>query len=79
MSQLDVMRFHFPTPIDFGVGARKKIIGELAERGLSKPLIVTDQGLAKLPLIHDYKVFLEGEGSMSDSIAALLATQFALK
>ena len=62
MSQFDVMRFHFPTPIDFGVGARKKIIGELAERGLSKPLIVTDQGLAKLPLIHDYKVFLEGEG-----------------
>ena len=62
MSQLDVMRFNFPTPIDFGVGARKKIIGELAERGLSKPLIVTDQGLAKLPLIHDYKVFLEGEG-----------------
>ena len=62
MSQFDVLRFNFPTPIDFGVGARKKIIGELANRGLSRPIIVTDQGLAKLPLIHDYKVFLEGEG-----------------
>ncbi len=45
--------FNYPTNIKFGCGR----IGELAEycqsMGMQKPLLVTDQGLAKLALIHD--------------------------
>jgi alcohol dehydrogenase class IV len=37
--------FRFPTQIRFGPGARRSL-AELAERGLRRPLLVTDEGLA---------------------------------
>ena len=42
-------RFSFPTSILFGPGARKVAGPALAARGVRRPLVVTDRGLAALP------------------------------
>lgn len=46
-----IFRYNFPTTIYFGAGARARIADSLKARGAKRPLIVTDEGLAKLPLI----------------------------
>ena len=55
-----VTKFAFPTTIHFGAGARKLVAGHLKEQGLKRPLIVTDTGLAALPILHDFAEGLEG-------------------
>ncbi|HZV92166.1 MAG TPA: iron-containing alcohol dehydrogenase, partial [Caldimonas sp.] len=45
--------FSFPTAIEFGAGARRSVAPHLAERGVARPLVVTDRGLAALPLIAE--------------------------
>ena len=44
-------RFAFPTPIVFGAGARREIAKHLLAAGVKRPLVVTDEGLAKLPVL----------------------------
>jgi len=53
-------KFSFPTAITFGPGARKEVAGHLRERGLKRPLIVTDKGLAQLPVLKDFVGTLDG-------------------
>jgi alcohol dehydrogenase class IV len=43
-------RFAFPTAILFGAGARREVAPHLRERGWQRPLVVTDRGLAALPV-----------------------------
>jgi alcohol dehydrogenase class IV len=43
-------RFSFPTAILFGVGACREVAPHLGERGCRRPLVVTDRGLAALPV-----------------------------
>jgi hypothetical protein len=43
--------FQFPTPIHFGPGARSEIGTHLRAQGLKRPLVVTDRGLAALPIL----------------------------
>ena len=50
--------FSFPTAIQFGPGARKEVAGHLRERGLKRPLIVTDKALAALPVLADFQWLL---------------------
>ncbi len=57
-----ITRFSFPTTIHFGPGARALAGPHLQERGLRRPLIVTDRGLAALPLIGELKAGLESAG-----------------
>ena len=57
-----IARYNFPTPIDFGVGARQKIVDELKARSLSRPLIVTDQFLSKLVPVTGINQMLEDAG-----------------
>ena len=52
--------FSFPTPIRFGPGARKEVGVHLGQRGLKRPLIVTDQALAALPLLAEFRSHLGG-------------------
>jgi alcohol dehydrogenase class IV len=59
---MSITRFSFPTTIHFGAGARKLAGPHLAELGLKRPLIVTDQGLMALPLIPELKAELEAAG-----------------
>jgi alcohol dehydrogenase class IV len=57
---MTIHRFAFPTTIHFGPGARKLVGEHLAERGIKRPLIVTDRGIAPLPLLKAFVDDLSG-------------------
>ncbi|MEJ5255403.1 MAG: iron-containing alcohol dehydrogenase [Acidimicrobiales bacterium] len=46
-------RFSFPTDIRFGVGARRLLADQLRAAGVERPLVVTDKGVAALPLLAE--------------------------
>jgi alcohol dehydrogenase class IV len=54
---MTLTRFTFPTTIHFGPGARRLVAEHLRVQGLERPLIVTDRGIAALPLL---KKFVDG-------------------
>jgi alcohol dehydrogenase class IV len=55
-----VSRFAFPTAIHFGVGARALVGDHLRGQGIERPLIVTDKGLAALPILTQFGAGLPG-------------------
>jgi len=55
-----ISRFSFPTTIHFGVGARALVSDHLRQQRVHRPLIVTDQGLAALPILKDFGAGLAG-------------------
>ena len=55
-----ISTFSFPTTIHFGPGARSLVAGHLRERGVKRPLVVTDKGLAALAVLRDFVATLEG-------------------
>lgn len=57
---MTIHRFAFPTAIAFGPGARKLVAEHLAAQGLARPLIVTDRGIAPLPLLEQFVADLPG-------------------
>jgi len=48
---MTIHKFAFPTTIHFGPGARKLVATHLAEAACRRPLIVTDKGIAALPVL----------------------------
>ena len=59
---MSLHQFSFPTTITFGAGARKKAGGHLAAAGIKRPLVVTDQGIATLPLAAEFLRDLQAAG-----------------
>ena len=59
---MSIHRFSFPTPIHFGPGVRSKLADFLKGEGHKRPLIVTDKGLAALPLHKEISGLLAGSG-----------------
>ena len=59
---MTLAKFSFPTTIHFGAGARKLLAAHLHSLNLKRPLIVTDKGLAALPLIADVSADLMNAG-----------------
>jgi alcohol dehydrogenase class IV len=57
---MTLANFAFPTAIAFGPGARKEVAAHLRERGLKRPLIVTDKALAALPVLAEFRTHLQG-------------------
>ena len=55
-----IVNFAFPTPIHFGPGARKLVGEHLRTRGIKRPLIVTDRGIAPLPMLKSFIGDLQG-------------------
>src|SRR5262249_12104197 len=49
-----IATFSFPTAIHFGAGARRLVAEHLAKQGVKRPLIVTDKGLAALPILREF-------------------------
>ena len=49
-----IHKFAFPTTIHFGPGARKLVAEHLAGAGCKRPLVVTDKGLAALPIVAEF-------------------------
>jgi alcohol dehydrogenase class IV len=45
--------WNFPTPIRFGPGSIKELPAACRELGMSHPLLVTDPGLAALPIVEE--------------------------
>jgi alcohol dehydrogenase class IV len=62
MSTSSVVQFNFPTTIKFGPGAVKLAPDALKRRGHTRPLIVTDQTLAGLPMIANLNKTLTESG-----------------
>jgi len=55
-----IHRFSFPTTIHFGPGARRLVADHLKAQGVHRPLIVTDRGIAPLPLLAAFLADLPG-------------------
>jgi alcohol dehydrogenase class IV len=55
-----VHRFAFPTSILFGAGARREVAPHLVSAGCTSPLVVTDRGLAALPVFGRFLADLSG-------------------
>jgi|SRR5882672_5032709 alcohol dehydrogenase class IV len=67
---MSISRFAFPTAITFGAGARKLVGDHLRAHGLQRPLLVTDRGVAKLPVLADFRSAL-GAGLSADVFAGV--------
>jgi alcohol dehydrogenase class IV len=65
-----IERFSFPTTIHFGAGSRKMVVDHLRERSLKRPLIVTDKGLAALPVLGQFRAGL-GAGLAIETFAGV--------
>jgi alcohol dehydrogenase class IV len=59
---MTITRFSFPTTIQFGPGASRLAGPHLKEMGLKRPLVVTDKGLAALPLLAEFGAGLSAAG-----------------
>jgi len=57
---MTISRFSFPTTIHFGPGARKLVADHLHGQAVKRPLIVTDRGIAALPLLKAFVADLPG-------------------
>jgi len=57
---MTIHRFAFPTTIHFGPGARKLVAEHLASQGVKRPIIVTDRGIAPLPMLKAFLADLSG-------------------
>ena len=55
-----INKFAFPTAILFGDGARRQVASHLVEAGHTRPLVVTDRGLAALPVFARFVDELAG-------------------
>ena len=55
-----INQFAFPTLIHFGPGARTRVAEHLSQAGVRRPLIVTDRGLAALPMTAEFAALLGG-------------------
>ena len=53
-------KFAFPTAILFGAGARREVASHLVAAGFTRPLVVTDRGLAMLPVFARFVGELTG-------------------
>jgi len=57
---MTITNFSFPTPIQFGAGARKRVGAHLIKQGCKRPLIVTDKALGALPVLAEFQSYLTG-------------------
>jgi alcohol dehydrogenase class IV len=55
-----IHRFSFPTTIHFGPGASTLVAEHLRAAGVARPLIVTDDGIAPLPILAEFRHCLGG-------------------
>ncbi|MEO3431954.1 iron-containing alcohol dehydrogenase [Inquilinus sp. CAU 1745] len=55
-------KWNYPTKILFGAGRIAELAAACRETGISRPLLVTDAGLAKLPMVAETMALLAKEG-----------------
>ncbi len=64
---MTISKFAFPTTIHFGPGARRLVAEHLRAQGVRRPLVVTDRGIAPLPLLSE---FVAGLGDLQAAVYA---------
>ncbi len=57
---MTLSRFSFPTTIHFGAGARNLVADHLKAANVKRPLVVTDRGIAPLPMLKEFVASLSG-------------------
>src|SRR5690242_13677236 len=57
---MSLATFSFPTKVLYGPGAIERLPGELANRKMLKPLLVTDGGLLKTPVVERLRKLVPG-------------------
>jgi hypothetical protein len=57
---MSLSQFAFPTAIHFGAGARALVAEHLRAQGVKRPLLVTDRGIAPLPMLASFAASLAG-------------------
>ena len=63
---MTISTFSFPTLIHLGPGVRLQLPDFLTKNKISRPLIVTDRGIASLPMFQDFlKIFSGGKLALS--------------
>ncbi|MGZ3689391.1 MAG: iron-containing alcohol dehydrogenase, partial [Bdellovibrionota bacterium] len=68
---MSTYRFSFPTLIHFGNGVRKKAGEHLKANGLKRPLLVTDKGVAALPMCKEIEKILSDAGLQVATFAGI--------
>src|SRR5688572_21331827 len=68
---MSLHKFSFPTAITFGAGARKKVSAHLTSTGATRPLVVTDKGVAALPFMAEFVRDLEAAGLHADVFSSV--------
>jgi alcohol dehydrogenase class IV len=59
---MEAASYNYPTRMIFGPGSRAQLGGLLQAEGKSRPLIVTDKGIAGLPFVAEMVDTLKGDG-----------------
>jgi alcohol dehydrogenase class IV len=59
---MSIHQFSFPTAIHFGAGARERVPEHLRAAGIKRPLIVTDKGMAALPITKEFESAIRDGG-----------------
>ena len=54
--------WNYPTAIRFGAGRIAELPDACREAGIAKPLLITDKGLAKLPVVTETLALLAAAG-----------------
>ena len=68
---MTIHHFSFPTPIHFGAGVRQRAGKYLAQAGVKRPLVVTDKGLAPLPITTEFVESLRAAGLAPELFAGV--------
>ena len=63
MSVTDIRQWNYPTRVVFGVGAIARLPRLSTGQGMTRPLLVTDEGLRDTPLVKDTLALLEEGGT----------------
>lgn len=59
---MTIYKYNYPTTVHFGPGARHMLPGLLQAQGVKRPMIISDAGIAPLPLYADIKNILSEAG-----------------
>jgi alcohol dehydrogenase class IV len=68
---MSLSKFAFPTQIVFGAGARHEVAAHLRAQGVKRPLIVTDRGIAPLPMLAAFRDSLAAAGLSPEVFAGI--------
>ena len=76
MNLLETQDWTFPVPIAYGPGRLKEIAAMCGRTGMSRPLLVTDQGsegLFELRSVHEYGHASFGEDVVATALSDLIS------